>query len=560
MAAPTRRTPPRWVPWTLAGGAALLVCLVFGIMTASANLSLGPNQAHYEVTTTSNVVVDLGPLGTLQIDSPVKPLGVDVVIKEIPANLTEVSQATTLTGLSQDLNSYLQFFNTPQVTIAEVARALVVDAIRRTLIAVVVVGLVGAGVWFLLGAVRRRELAERLKPRTWGITAGVAAAALVAGCVASDDVGTAPALPTSPVFAGTALAGARITGRLAGVIDTYGEQLLGIYRQNEKFYAEARTNLQAAWAKQAGLDKLAVSRGTAGLPTEPAPTPTASPEPSATPPQHPGETSPVTFLVISDLHCNMSMTPLIRDIAERSGTDVILDGGDTTMNGTAVEKVCVDSFAKARPKGVPMVVADGNHDSALISDAERAQGIKVLDGKVIDVDGVKILGDRDPNETRVGEGTSSRGESAAQTADRLARTACDAGDVDLLLIHDPAVGNASMASGCVPFQVSGHTHTRYDPVVRGQGVRYVNASTAGAKSGQPTVGPLHGTAEMTLLRFDPVTRTFTDWKLVEVFPDKTAKVGPWQVIPPRPEPVHVELPSETPTGTPASPSTDPSQP
>ncbi|WP_425956611.1 metallophosphoesterase family protein [Xylanimonas sp. McL0601] len=564
----SRRTPPRWVRWTLVCTGAFLACVVFGVTTASADLSLGPHEARYEVTTDSEVTADFGPLGTLKIDSPVRPLGVDVTIKEIPADLTEISQATTLAGLSGDLHSYLQFFGSPQVAIAAVTHALVLDAVRRTVIAIVAVTLVGAGVWFLLGGPRRRELTAVVAPRTWGITAGVVVLVLVGGI--TSDVVERPEkeAPTSPVFAGTALEGARLTGRLAGVIDTYGAQLVGIYRQNEDFYADARTSLQAAWDKEAAIDArlaaAAASQGTAGIhdgTPSPSPDGTPSGSPSAAAGAGAGakssETAPVTLLVVSDLHCNMSMTPLIRDIAERSHADVMLDAGDTTVNGTAVEKVCIDSFATARPKGVEMAVSDGNHDSALIVAAEKSHGIKVLDGSVIELDGVHILGDRDPNETRVGGGTSSRGETANEVSERLAETACEAGDVDLLLIHTPAVGDRPLESGCVPFQVSGHTHKRHDPFAKGQGIRYVNGSTAGAKSGQPTVGPLHGIAEMTLLRFDPVEHRFTAWKLVEVFPDATAKVSPWQPVPPRPEPVveglglpHDGVATPTPSPTP----------
>jgi hypothetical protein len=110
--------------------------------------------------------------------------------------------------------------------------------------------------------------------------------------------------------------------------------------------------------------------------------------------------------------------------------------------------------------------------------------------------------------------------------------------VDLLLIHTPRVGNAALERGCVPVQLSGHTHLRAGPAPFGFGVRYVNASTAGAAPGEPTVGPLHGTAEMTVLRFDPETRRFIDYQLVEVRPDGRASVGyrvpfPASVAPPR---------------------------
>jgi len=179
-----------------------------------------------------------------------------------------------------------------------------------------------------------------------------------------------------------------------------------------------------------------------------------------------------------------------------------------------------------------MVVADGNHDSQVTSQQEAAHGQKILDGKVVEVDGVRILGDRDALETRVGAGTNvARERTPEEQGADLATAACDDGEVDLLLIHTPPVGLDALESGCVPFQVSGHTHRRSGPEQVGQGIRYVNGSTAGAAPNQPTVGPLHGTAEMTVLRFDPQTRQMVDWQLVQVTPDGTASVGERQVVP-----------------------------
>jgi predicted phosphodiesterase len=538
MTRPSRRTLPRALRWTVAAAGAFLVCLLFGVTTATADLSLGPHTARYEMTLGGAVTVDLGPLGSLQIDSPAGPLGVDVTVSEIPADLTEIDRATTLDGLQQDLQGYLQFFGSPETTVASVVRALVVDALRRTLVALVAVVLLSLGLRGLLGRARRRELAAWLAPRAAEVTVGVVVVAVVVGALSADDVEPGErGVPTSPVFAGTALEGARITGRLAGVIDTYGAELLGLYRQNEKFYDDARTALVAAWQEQESAEtqqalREALAAGTdalGALAAEPAATasPGASPSPSPSPPA--GE-EPVHLLVISDVHCNTSMAPLVREVATRADVDVVLNAGDTTMNGTAVEKVCVDAFASTRPPGVPMVVSDGNHDSVTVSEAERANGETVLAGEVVEVAGVRILGDRDPHETRVGGGTTTV-ESAVEEGRRLRDVACDDGDVDLLLIHTPSVGDAAMHSGCVPFQVSGHTHTRFDPVPFGQGVRYVNGSTAGAAPHEPTVGPLRGTAEMTLLEYDPAQGRVARWKLVEVRRDATASVGPWQEVP-----------------------------
>ena len=129
---PEERAERRWWPRVLLLVAAVLVALTFGITTASVESSLGPHEARYDVTTDDTVTIDLGPLGTLQIDSPLPlTLGVRVTVQEIPASVTELDQARTLDALSGDLQSYLQFFSGPQATIQDVARALARRRARR---------------------------------------------------------------------------------------------------------------------------------------------------------------------------------------------------------------------------------------------------------------------------------------------------------------------------------------------------------------------------------------------------------------------------------------------
>ncbi|PJJ73907.1 calcineurin-like phosphoesterase family protein [Sediminihabitans luteus] len=518
----TRRIPSRWVRWTLASVAALVVCGAFGLTTANAELSLGPHEARYEVTTDDLVTVDFGPLGTLQIDSPVPfGLGADVTVKEIPAELREVDESATLDALQGDAQSYLQFFSTPESTIERAVRALVKDALVRTLVALVVVAGAVAGVALLMGSARRREVSAVLAPRTWEVTAGVVVLGLVTGTLTSGVVRHDPDGEPSAVFAGTALEGARITGRLAGVIDTYGGKLLDTYRDNEDFYADADASLDEAWSERLAQQESFDLRASVGL-EGPAALQDAL---------YRGEI--VTMVVISDLHCNMSMAPLITTTVERSGASVVLNAGDTTMNGTSVEDACVTAFAGAAPDGVTTVVADGNHDSVTTSEQERKAGDTVLDGEVVEVEGVRILGDRDALETRVAQGSKvADTETPDEQAARLATTACDARDgVDLLLVHNPRVGDAALESGCVPFQVSGHYHRRVDPVQVGDGIQYVSSSTAGATLNEPTVGPLHGTAEMTVLRFDTEAREIVDYQVVSVDPGGTATVGERIAVP-----------------------------
>lgn len=68
--------------------------------------------------------------------------------------------------------------------------------------------------------------------------------------------------------------------------------------------------------------------------------------------------------MISDLHGNAGMAPLIASVTEMSGAQVVLDACDTTVNGTSVEQYCVTTFARAIPSGVDLITAPDNHDSA----------------------------------------------------------------------------------------------------------------------------------------------------------------------------------------------------
>jgi hypothetical protein len=532
-----------------------LFSLVVGVTTASAEGSLGPHEARYAVTTDDTVTLDLGPLGTLQIDSPLPlTLGVRVTVQEIPEGLTEVTSATTLAALGTDLHSYVQLFSAPRPTVEAAARALVRDALVRA--TTWFVCLVGA--WWLLrwllGPARRRELTAQVAPHRRQIAVGsvlalVGFAVLTASSTAGDRGPQGE--PASPVFAGTPLAGARVTGRLGGVIDTYGAQAVAAYRNNQQFYARADRNLVAAWTRrQASIDRReAYQRAAAeaavptvspttpagleaptapplALPTGgqtigPSPTPTPTPTPTTSPEDL------VTIVLMSDLHCNVGMAPLVHTLALRSHASLVLDAGDTTMDGTTVEQFCVTTFADAIPKGVHLVTSPGNHDSRETSSRYGRAGATVLTGKVVTVDGLRILGDHDPNETRLGSGTSQRGaESVFDEGARLAETACaDEDGVDLLLIHTPDVGLSSLASGCVPAQISGHLHKRSGPEQVGTGIRYISSSSSGATLGRPTIGPLNGTAELTVLRWDPGTRRFVDYQLVQVRTDASVAVS-----------------------------------
>jgi hypothetical protein len=178
------------------------------------------------------------------------------------------------------------------------------------------------------------------------------------------------------------------------------------------------------------------------------------------------------------------------------------------------------------------VVAGGNHDTAATLRQEREAGAVVLDGEIVRVEGLSILGDKDPTHTEIAQGTSLVGdETVAQAGVRLGQAACQADEApDLLLVHQPVVAVAALAAGCLPAAVTGHMHTRADPRAVGGGVLYTGSSTGRDTRETTTVGPLAAPAEMTVLLFDHSGR-WVAWQLLTVNPDGSAKLSAIKAVP-----------------------------
>lgn len=555
-----RRHPLVWWLWYVALVlVVLVVSVVFGVTTATARGALGPHETQFEVTTDNTITVDLGPLGTLRLDSQLPgPLGARAVVQEIPQDATGVGQADTLAALQDDLDQYVGLFNGIGHELRSVQQALIQDAILRA--GLMFGGLVVAGLCLrlLLGRARREEIVASVRshPRV-AVAAGlvvVVGATAATGSWVVRDRPRAEGATASEVFDGTPLEGARITGRLGGIVDTYSGVVVSSIQANDEFYDEARDSLRTAWgdyerrasaAQTSGQSEGAAPEGEAPegavVEGEPSSSPTVTPGPTPSPTQKP----PVTMVFVSDLHCNVGMARVITELVTLSGAQIVVDGGDTSINGTAVEQQCVETFASAVPHGVRLVAVPGNHDSHTTTDAYRRAGATILSGSVATVDGIRFLGDADPHETTFGGTASNRTETEHEAGTRIADTACRQ-RVDILLIHNPRVGTPSLDRGCAPAALSGHMHSRTDPVQVGQGIRYITATSGGAKGTSVTLGPLKTTAELTVLQWDPTTRLFVSWQIVQIDTDGVASVmdpQPWPPIE-----AEVEEPAPEPTG------------
>ena len=562
------------------------VSLLVGLSTATASSPVGPHEAEWSTTLNSRLTLDLGPLGTISHASPAGPFGVDVVIGEIPGEFSSSQVDTDSLGqaLSADGSSYLTLISRPELTVQAGVHSLVADGLRRAgLIESVILCLVAAG--RLATGGRLRDTIRDGLSGTWaspliGVTAVVTVIGLLVPALRSDTVpGT-----RLDVLAHTPLAQARLSGRVADVVQAYGDQIVGRLESNRAFYAQVDANLAAAWqasqevggvvdvtAASGAVDTAAVreqadavAARTGAATASPSPAPGASPDATTSPgaPTGPGASSSAapgaspgatpqesatpalptgaqavaeygrtTAVLTTDLHCNLDMIALAGRLDALSGARLHLDDGDLTMTGSSPEQVCVDALTDAVPSGVVRVATIGNHDSEATANQLRARGWTVTDGTVQSAAGLRILGDVDADRSPAG-GTYQRGsENSAQIGARLARTSCKAGaDVDVVLIHQPYTFGPLVSEGCAPLLLAGHLHQEKGMSVTQGGNTVVAQLISGAGKGGTSIGPVTQDAYLHVLSFDE-NGALRGWRAVVIHSDASVTVGAWNGVP-----------------------------
>lgn len=177
---------------------------------------------------------------------------------------------------------------------------------------------------------------------------------------------------------------------------------------------------------------------------------------TSTLPAYTPDPSTIRVLHVSDIHLNPSAWEIIRSITEQFDVTVIVDTGDLTDHGSSTE----DRFANSiSTLGVPYVFVRGNHDSAGTERAvARQKNAVVLNGSVVKVGGLRLLGAPDPRFT---PDKDTRDQPPAEElrliGERLAATARSE-PVDAVLVHDPEM--AMPIDGSAPLVFAGHGHKR----------------------------------------------------------------------------------------------------
>jgi predicted phosphodiesterase len=182
----------------------------------------------------------------------------------------------------------------------------------------------------------------------------------------------------------------------------------------------------------------------------------------------------VRILHVSDVHSNPLGLEVTRQLAERFAVDAVLDTGDLTSFGLPIEGRLGELIENIP---VPYLFVPGNHDSAGNRAAlDAVKNVELVDGRVVDVKGVRILGIADPTFTATNLMDSGQARARKRNAAPQVAADVDAHYPDVLAVHDPVMGEG--AWGHVPLIVAGHTHQRAS--VRHDGTLVLTVGSTGS--------------------------------------------------------------------------------
>ncbi|MGE5581034.1 MAG: metallophosphoesterase family protein [Bacillota bacterium] len=159
-------------------------------------------------------------------------------------------------------------------------------------------------------------------------------------------------------------------------------------------------------------------------------------------------------LHVSDLHNNPAAFDLIRQLVANFKIQFVIDTGDLTDYGTALEAKIIDRIAGLN---VPYVFIPGNHDSPLIiKRLAKTKGVILIIKKNLHIYGLTIAGEPDPaafsynSDLAPAEDYSAAGKALAEKVARLKEVP------DIIAVHNRSL--AEELIGKVPLIIHGHDH------------------------------------------------------------------------------------------------------
>jgi predicted phosphodiesterase len=373
------------------------------------------------------------------------------------------------------------------------------------------IGLVGPGLWLLLGSRRRSELRSRVTGRR----VAVAGLVVVVGTVAV----LQPWDHRDPALEEEEQAWQPIAEALPDV--TIPEQAsdleveAGLFTSGTKRLAESMLD---SYGKSLAFyeDLVEAAPGLADQIRTP-------------------EEDETVALLVSDRHDNVSMDQVARAIGEVGGATVLLAAGDDTSTGSPWEAFSLDSLARVFTEYEYRYAVTGNHDHGDFVGAYFGElGFTRLDGELVEGPGdIRFFGADDPRSSGLGSWRDETGLSFSEHAELVADQLCEYDEegerVATLLVHDANTGRYALERGCVDLVVGGHVHEQLGPTeFVGQngktGYSYTNGTTGGAAYAIAIGSKLRRNAQVTLV-------TYREGRPVGVQPVTIRTVGDFVVSP-----------------------------
>lgn len=502
-------------------GLALLALLVTGLLAGvpvavatfldtERAVTIGAHNATARPTFDGYVTIVAGPL-LPELRMPTGAalnIGAEVVLRDSPA--------TDFEGvLVQDAAIASQPEGEIAAMTSEISEMAVAAVTRGAAVGVMTMVVAGS-VWWAIGAGRRRELLQMWppEPRSALLVGGLLVVLVGALMVYLPDPSTKretswvpirqefPELPDEARLASVEISRGAATATskaiVQGALDTYEASL--------KFYSDLATK-------------------TEGIEVRP-------PGPNQT-----------TALVVTDRHDNIGMDPVAREVGKAADVSMLLDLGDDTSNGASWEAFSIKSLRESFAD-LPIVAVAGNHDTGpYILKEMKKNNFLVLDGEPTEVEGVRMLGESDPRSSGLTAGyngnESDNIAAITEQSARIAETACEDGEVTLLVTHSSASAKQSVADGCVDLAISGHLHRQVGPTStegpNGTTTELSLGSTGGAVYAFSLGTKLRRNAQVAVLTFE--AGRVVGLQIVTFEPGGVIDIGDYTTIPVKTPPV-----------------------
>lgn len=182
----------------------------------------------------------------------------------------------------------------------------------------------------------------------------------------------------------------------------------------------------------------------------------------------------VKILHVSDIHNNPMAFDFMQQIVNNFNIDFIVDTGDITDYGPILEDMIKNNLSHLPVK---YIFIPGNHDSyTTINMLKSIKNVFVLEDNMIEIEGIKILGFKDPVSQKSNILLPNRQEIAEMNLFVKEWFLANSDIPDILAVHNPKV--TKNFTGIVPIILNGHTHKL--EVKQEQDTIFINAGTTGA--------------------------------------------------------------------------------